>query len=267
MAYFDFIKQTRTPKEKLHDAVKENNTDELQQLLDEGIDPNTALRKYGDNTPIQLAAILGYYRCVEVLIKAGGNCDQLNAFEISPLFNAARRDHVLTMKMILKHSRACCGLDTLWYDGRWREYLHNSASDSVLSCLILATPDLNQMRENLTSNILCRCFQRNYFQSIFAFFAGGYNVDLPTYREKVKKSMEKNINANLTNEKSENKLLLKIDSLVNSKNPLPLQAICRLAVRRTFYKNCNVFYGMEKVVLPSSLKEFIVFNGELIIDS
>ncbi|WAQ95339.1 hypothetical protein MAR_028029 [Mya arenaria] len=93
MAYFDFIKQTRTPKEKLHDAVKENNTDELQQLLDEGIDPNTALRKYGDNTPIQLAAILGYYRCVEVLIKAGGNCDQLNAFEISPLFNAARRDH------------------------------------------------------------------------------------------------------------------------------------------------------------------------------
>jgi len=254
MAYFDYIKQTRNANEKLEDAVKENNVGELQRLVREGVNPNTYIHKYGNNTPIQLAATLGYYRCVEVLIEAGVDCDQTNAFEISPLFNAARRDHVMAMRIILRHSLACKGLDSLWYDGRWTEFLHNSASDEVLSSLVIATPDVNSMRENLTSNILCRCFQRKYFKTILAFFSTGYHNDLDCYREKLTLCLQTDT------ESSEKKSILsEIYDLINAKSPKSLQELCRVVIRRSMHGHYNVFYGGNQLCLPNKLKSFIVF--------
>ena len=58
------------------------------------------------------------------------------------------------------------------------------------------------------------------------------------------------------------KFLLQTDSLLNMKCTHRLQHLCRLKVRNSFH-NCNVFYGSEQLHLPTSLKKYLLYEGEL----
>ncbi|XP_052263604.1 uncharacterized protein LOC127866820 isoform X2 [Dreissena polymorpha] len=265
MAFFDHLKQLRSPKERLRDSVTKNDVQELLTLLAEGIDPNMPLNKYGDNTAIHLAAVLGHFLCIKELINAGVDCDLPNGNDITPLFNAARREHVLAMKMLLRHSHSCHGLSTLWYDGRWTEFLHSSASDSVLTALLISSPDINRMRKNLTSNILASSFHRKFYQSVYAFFLTGYHCDdTSNFIDKVKKAINDQSNSEdaSNGDTPADKFLLQTDSLLNMKCTHRLQHLCRLKVRNSFH-NCNVFYGSEQLHLPTSLKKYLLYEGEL----
>ena len=47
MDLFSFTRQNLTPLQKLKNAVKQNDFKKLEELLNQGIDPNTALTKHG----------------------------------------------------------------------------------------------------------------------------------------------------------------------------------------------------------------------------
>jgi len=274
MSLFDYLKQTRSPKQKLIDAIRNNDVREVHELLDSGLDPETRIHEYGEDTVVHQAASRGHFRCIEELIKAGANCDVPNAFGIIPVFNAARRSHARAMQIILTHSTQVLGLHTLWYDGKWTEFLHTSASDAALATLILATPNLNNMRENLCCNILFRCIQRNYVLSLYAFFLSGYRSDLNTYRAKIKSSISTMTEAidnreilvsNMAEDKMSGILswFQKVDDLLHKKGAPTLQHLCRLSIRNSFHSNCNVYFGADHIVIPTTLKKYLLFEDEM----
>lgn len=274
MSLLEYLEQSRTPKQKLIDAIRINDVRKVHELLESGLAPDLKIHVYGEDTVVHQAASRGHFRCIEELIKAGADCDTPNAFGVTPVFNAARRGHTLAMHVILKHSRDILGLHTLWHDGKWTEFLHTSATDPVLATLIIATPDVNQMRVNLCSNILCRCIQRNYVKSLYAFFLSGYKSDIDTYRAKIKAAIDNmsraigNSEILVSNSTEDRKMeyltgFLKVDELLNKKVTHSLQHICRLRIRNAFHGNCNVYFGSEQINLPRSLKKYIVFHEEL----
>lgn len=178
------------------------------------------------------------------------------------------------MQLILTNSTQVLGLHTLWYDGKWTEFLHTSASDAALATLIIATPDVNQMRDNLCSNILFRCIQRNYVQSLHAFFLSGYKSDLDTYRSKIKSSintMQEAIDnkevlvSNMADDKMSMYLswFQKVDDLLNRKGAPSLQHLCRISIRNSFHGNCNVYYGAEHLTIPTVMRKYLVFYDEM----
>lgn len=274
MSLFEYLKQKRSPKQKLIDAIRNNDVREVHDLLESGLDPETQIHEYGEDTVVHQAASRGHFRCLEELIKAGANCDVPNAFGITPIFNASRRGHARAMQIILTHSTQVLGLLTLWYDGKWTEFLHSSASDDALSILIIATPDVNKTRENLCSNILFRCIQKNYVKSLYAFFLSGYKSNIDTYRAKIKSSIN-NMQEAMANREvlvsnmAEDKMAAclawfqKVDDLLNRKEAPLLQHICRICIRNSFYGNCNVYYGAEHLRIPTALKKYLVLEGDM----
>jgi len=267
MSFSNYLAESRSPKQKLVEAVYSNDVDLLQRLLEEGIDIQGHVHKYGDDTLLHRAATRGHYRCIELLAKAGADCDVPNAFGITPIFNAARRHHWRATYMLLKHSKSILGLPMLWYDGKWTEFLHNSATDHVLAVLITATPDLNVMLRNLCSNILFRCIERNYLQSLYMFFLSGYRSDLGIYRVKVSDTIAK-LRAALEDgvvpyKPACLKSFQVISGLLNRQTPHSLQHLCRLSIRTSFHGNCNAYYGAEQLQeLPHTLRKYIVFQSD-----
>ena len=93
MDLFRFTRQNLTPLQKLENAVKQNDFEELEELLNQGIDPNTALTKHWGDTALHIAACRGNFKCIEILLAHGANAETLNDDGISPLFDAICLNH------------------------------------------------------------------------------------------------------------------------------------------------------------------------------
>ncbi|XP_053406870.1 putative ankyrin repeat protein RBE_0489 isoform X3 [Mercenaria mercenaria] len=103
MALFDLLASTRSLEQKLIDAVSSNNIEQLQKLLEEGVDPNKKLHKFGGDRAIHIAATKGNTSAIEHLINAGADYELPNDLGITPLYNAVRANHPLAVKELLKH--------------------------------------------------------------------------------------------------------------------------------------------------------------------
>ena len=104
--------------EEIYEAVKEGNLDEVQRLLDAGVDVN-AKTNIDDDTPLHLAARMGKTEVVNVLLSSGA---QVNAKRSAknlfarwlalvmggeanetPLHDAAAKGHTEVVKVLLGH--------------------------------------------------------------------------------------------------------------------------------------------------------------------
>ncbi|XP_045188877.2 uncharacterized protein LOC123546559 isoform X2 [Mercenaria mercenaria] len=271
---FNLLSKHHSPRHRLRDAVKTNNTEKLTELLDQGIDPNMKLEKTGGNRPVHLAATYGYYRIIELLVNAGAICNLLNDSGETALFNAIRFKHPRALQVLLKHSSQVTGLDQLWFDGRIVKRILCHGSGPVISTLIIATPNLRLSRSNLWSNILNICVSRiQDYNSIRLLFLTGYrnpDEEFVSFEIKIIKKLQRfesgDCGLRMTGAESTDAIQVlrqAVDFICKLKqNPQSLKQCCRLTIRSSFHNKCNVYYGVEQLPLPKDLKKYLVFHGE-----
>jgi ankyrin repeat protein len=91
----------RDVNQKLIDAVKARNIEQIQRALDEGADMNTEdphLRR----SPLVLAALRGYLEIVSLLIKHGANVNHTDSTGFTALLEAARRGHTPIARLLIE---------------------------------------------------------------------------------------------------------------------------------------------------------------------
>ena len=163
---FSFIGLHLTPLQKLENAVKQNDFKKLEELLNQGIDPNTALTKFRGDTALHIAACRGNFKCIEILLAHGANAETLNADGISPLYNAIYLNrHRAALELLYKVDDVK-SIEDMW---RWQDYnLHTffleKLSDETLAILIKATPCGDKTRETLRHLIIPICIFRHFIK-------------------------------------------------------------------------------------------------------
>lgn len=87
----------------LHMACKSGNIDVVQVLLEHnGRESLDATKKEGQRTHLFLAASMGHYEIVKLLIARGANVDIKDSEGRTPLFIAAQNKHIRTVELLLK---------------------------------------------------------------------------------------------------------------------------------------------------------------------
>lgn len=272
---FRFLSKSPSPKHKLRDAVKENDIERLQVLIEEGIDPNMKIDKVGGNRPIHIAAILGYYKIIELLINAGANCNLTNDDGVTALYNTIRFRRPRALQTIFRHSSYILGLDQLWLEGGFVHVLLRNKFGPIISTLIIASPNLRMSRSNLWNNILGMCTNRvPDITSIQLLFLTGYrNPDehFVSFEISVIKMLHRFESDDDISEMSgelRNKAIQVLRQAVDfitefKRTPQLLKHHCRLTIRSSFQNKCNVYYGVEQLPLPRDLKDYLVFHGKI----
>jgi len=94
-------KQKQTGWTPLPWALRYDDADTVQRLLDNGANPRS---EDGDGrTPLNVAAALGHVEVARVLLEAGVNINKLDQNSLSPLINAAFKGHERMVRFLLDH--------------------------------------------------------------------------------------------------------------------------------------------------------------------
>ncbi|MGB7372933.1 ankyrin repeat domain-containing protein [Pontixanthobacter sp.] len=83
----------------LHIVTERRDLAWVRFLAQKGANPN--IRNKDGNTPLQLAASLGFQEAIEVLMKAGANIDDSNVAGETPLITAVHRRDVPMIRILL----------------------------------------------------------------------------------------------------------------------------------------------------------------------
>lgn len=264
MDLFQLLRQNLTPLQKFENAVKNNDLNQLERILSEGIDPNVALTKYGGDTALHFAARLGYFKVIKSLIEHGANPDKPNESNITPLFDAVRSNHARATFELLRHVNDVKDIEGLWlWDSRIPSIFMSTTSDEVISLLIRATPFCDEARENLRNNMISICITRKFYKCLkYWIYCGNSlnnqqrsNLDEILVADTSEQFDEDQQQTETENIKAEFRGWL-IDS---QKIPGSLQYHCCISIRRSFHGNCNVFRGVRDLCLPETLKSKICF--------
>ncbi len=86
--------------EKLLEAVKSNEIEEVKKLIKEGADVNV-VDKYG-KTALHKASYWGYSKIVKMLIEKGADVNMVDEYEITALYWASFEGHSEIVKMLEK---------------------------------------------------------------------------------------------------------------------------------------------------------------------
>ncbi|XP_066285066.1 cortactin-binding protein 2-like isoform X2 [Branchiostoma lanceolatum] len=84
---------------RLHQAAGEGDITMVEQLLEEGADPNTTERD--GSTPVYAAAEGGHLDCLELLLSHNGDPNTLRDDNFTPLHGAAAEGHTGCLKLLL----------------------------------------------------------------------------------------------------------------------------------------------------------------------
>ena len=259
MDLFQLIRKNLTPLQKLENAVKNNDVKLLEEVLSDGVDPDTTLTKYGGDTALHFAARAGYFRCIQLLILHGANPDKLNDFHISPLFDAVRFNHERATLELLRHVNEVKSMEDLWlWDSNMPKYFSGLLSDELITILIKATPCCDKTRENLRNNVFSICLSRGLFKSLKYWLYCGNSID-GEQESNLDELLQADV-AQLDTEIEQTKSEFR-EWLGNRwKNASSLQYYGCLSIRRSFYGKCNVFRGVANLPLPETLKRDICFS-------
>lgn len=88
-----------TGETALHIVTARRDLIWVRFLTQKGANPN--IRDKEGNTPLQIAASLGFQEAVEVLIKAGANIDDTNVAGETPLISSVHRRDVTMIRLLL----------------------------------------------------------------------------------------------------------------------------------------------------------------------
>lgn len=280
MALFDLLATTRSSQQKLEDTISTKNIEQLKRLLEDGVDPDIKLHKFGGDRAIHLAATKGNVEIIELLIHAGSVCDLPNDSDITPLYNSFRANHSEALKVLMKHCRLDKRLNYLWVEGL---YLESKISEdyAIQAVQIVSAPNLlfqsHHLRPTYWDVYFTLCLSNMSTQSLACFenikllFLTGFerpdSVFL-TYEKKISEKLD-NLETNVQwlnlNEDKQAEVVAHLKDLIlwlsfRKTNPSSLTHLCRLAIRGSFWNKCNVFYGTHRLPLPTQLKAFILFD-------
>ena len=262
MDLLSFIRQNLTPLKKLENAVKQNDLMKLEELLNQGIDPNTALTKHGGDTALHFAARHGYFKCIEILLAHGANAETLNAFGISPLYKAIRFNHQCAALELLYKVNDVKSIEDLWlWNSNTPKCFARKLSDETLAILIKATPCGDKTREILRRIIIGICILRHFYKSLKYWTYCGNSMT-----SKQESDLQGILQpSNVLVQDDQNTMTEKIKTDFRDwqvdfkKNAGSLQYYCCLSIRRCFYGNCNVFRGVVQLPLPEALRKDVCF--------
>jgi ankyrin repeat protein len=279
MALFDLLASNRTTEQKLIDAVSSNDVELLKTLFEDGVDLNKKVYKFGGDTALHLAATQGKTLAIQYLIDAGMNFEQPNDSGRTPLSNAVRSSQISAVKLLLMHCKSDPCLEYLWiYNHEGEIFIPENVNLRAIE--IISAPNLLfQKCPLLKSSYWDQFFKKNCneihlnHKNIKLLFMTGFKYPDPVfieYEKKVVNRIENIENDGIwsflqddVKEELKQKLNEILEMLQNmKKTPLPLTNLCRLTVRWSFWNKCNVYYGTQQLPLPTSLKKFIVFDGD-----
>ena len=257
MDLFSFISQNLTP---LQNAVKQNDLRKLEELLNQGIDPNTTLTKHGGDTALHFAARLGYFKCIEILLAHGAKADTLNDFNILPLYDAIRFNRQRSALELLYKINDAKSIEDLW-DTNMLKCFTRKLSDELLAILIKATPCGDKTRENLRNNIIPICIFRHFYKSLKCWIYCGNSMtrEQESDLHKILQPFEVSVQDDQNTETEKIKTDFRDWQVDFKKNAGSLQYYCCLSIRRCFYGNCNVFRGVVQLPLPEALRKDVCF--------
>ena len=247
MDLINLIKKKSSPLRKLEIAIDENNMKELKEVLESGLDPNSEIKTQGGNCALHLAAHKGYFLCVETLLKFGADPDKTNHFNLTPLYITLRRNHAKTAEVLLRVNKGIMSIDPVWMQMDNAQTVWNNANDLMISVLVKATPDLMKCRSNLRSNLIFLCKNKSMYGSLQAMAVSGYKF-----------GQEEKGSFLISTVEGDKKFHGWLDNF--QKQPQRLLHYCRLAIRRSFCGNCNVFYGVDQLKIPQMLKSYVNIN-------
>ena len=260
MDLFSFIRQNLTPLQKLENAVKQNDFKKLEELLNQGIDPNMALTKHGGGTALHIAAWRGNFKCIEILLAHGAKAETLNIFGISPLHGAIRFNHQRAALELLYKLDDVKSIEDLW-DSTLLKYFFRKLSDETLVILIKATPCGDRTRENIRHKLIPSCISRHLYTSLKCWIYCGNS--LTSEQESDLQEILQPSDVSVQDDKAKETEKIKSDfrdwQVDFRKNAGSLQYYCCLSIRRCFYGNCNVFRGVVQLPLPEALRKDVCF--------
>ena len=86
----------------LHEAVSQNQIQEVRRLINEGFDVNEeALSSEG--TPLHIAAYNGYETIAKILISKGADINSQNINGLTPLHLATQKNYLNVVKLLLTY--------------------------------------------------------------------------------------------------------------------------------------------------------------------
>ena len=264
MDLFQLLRQNQTPIQKFENAIKNNDIPKVEEILSEGMDPNTVLTKHGGDTALHFAARAGHFKIIKALIAHGANPDVTNDLGITPLFDAVRSDHGKATEELLRNVNKIKDIEGLWlWDSRIPSIFLTSTSDEVISLLIRATPYCNMARENLRKNMVSICLARKFYKCLKYWIYCGNSID-DEHMDKLNEILAPDptvLPDVVGNQLEEENIKAEFrDWLVDfRKIPGSLQYHCGISIRRSFHGNCNVFRGVRDMNLPEALKSNICF--------
>ena len=259
MDLYSFTRQNLTPLQKLENAVKQNDFKKLEELLNQGIDPNTALTKHGGDTALHIAACRGNFKCIEILLAHGANAKTLNIFGISPLHGAILNHQRAALELLYKVDDVK-SIEDLW-DSTLLKYFFMLPPDETLVILIKATPCGDRTRENIRHKLIPSCISRHLYKSLKCWIYCGNSMtsEQESYLQQILQPSEVSVQDDQDIETEKIKTDFR-DWLVDfRKNAGSLQYYCCLSIRRCFYGNCNVFRGVVQLPLPEALRKDVCF--------
>ena len=237
-------------RNKLEEAIRRNDVDELQELIKSGINVNTTLQNKSGYTGLHLAAERGFHRCVEILLdaKADPLCVTIN--QLTPLQLAISNVQVESAKVLLRS----CKLEILGQsDLNLKEVLQMLLSpvrsctrrraQDILTLVLTSTPVLETGSVFKQNQLFAICRDFVQLRCLKAWLITGNKFN--SYQKKLLRSKFKSSDGVLNN-------------LIDfHRKPQSLMHYCRLSIRRSFNDNCNVLYGVSKVPLPQTLRDYV----------
>ena len=117
LVVLDYVQAEDGDVEKLFDACKRNDVDQVDELLRKPLDPSVTGFPTGMPlflTALHHAAEYGHVECIDLLLDAGADKDALSSAEQTALHRAAGAGHLEVVRLLLeagvdKNVVDCCG--------------------------------------------------------------------------------------------------------------------------------------------------------------
>jgi len=125
----------------LHNAVKYNNVERVEQILAENVVDVNQLDNAG-KTPLHYSSICGNENVAEMLLNAGADVNQLNRCGWTPLFCAAFNGHEKLVALLIDAGADLNHTDSYGWTPLYQAVVENKTH--MIACLINAGADVNK---------------------------------------------------------------------------------------------------------------------------
>ncbi|XP_078583018.1 uncharacterized protein LOC144865869 [Branchiostoma floridae x Branchiostoma japonicum] len=173
----------REQQEKaLRDAAEHGDTDRVEQLLEEGVNPDAHANNLWKRTPLHLAAQKGHHETVSALLAAGADVNAQGDWKKTPLHRAAGNGHHETVSALL-----AAGAHVNVQDDEQRTPLHLAVENGhheTLSALLAAGADVN-IKDRHKKTPLHLAAEKGHHETVSALLAAGADVNV---QDRVKKT-------------------------------------------------------------------------------